>query len=1186
MVLDVTAKDFLMELRDNGSDGDLGFKIDTSVVVGAYNSTWTEANKDLKGKVWSTGISTRGGLIKSFISKTTDNLTVTGDANRFVDSVKKFVKNTTYRLGDRNNKSFLAHIASLAAEDSHNATGEQLFGYDYYPDPNFTSTSTSHKPTAMFNYFKRGTRPNAVPATYGLNIEQPYAGGFAPSGRLHAMLDFDFERPKGEIFTEASTKFPYTVTSAEGTAATEVLALTFEALQIKGEVSIESIRCTPFTTTPTGGTLLSTHSTLAHGANDPTLPLYFAEWMRVKLDGSGDYDETSGTLTTIARIQYVNKTQNETINDDNPAYVLITEVDSSINSTAFADGVKWYGKEATGSSITLKSRPRTKYGVKRTAKIDLGSVSTMDDIREQVAAALIRGSNQTVRGNFQCFEKPRFYIDNSPTSVSGTTTQTITLSGSVNPLNYGFREGMVVMELDSDGEPTATYGYASSVSSTQVVVTWATGQISDSDTVRYYVPVRAGDVINVRNDLVNVNGIYLVTKVTYTEQPGVGSTRYDVVGQEDLTVGGGARKTFAATAFDKANQQMNLPMRQAQAAAMASALVTCTFSATTNGTVVDADGVYWTDGNLSIGIDQYAIVSGTTITTMVTAANGNTGQATDGTAGALASDVDYYIYYPGTGTALKTIRRAAYINVNDEDTILLGQCKAGTTKAEFTLFASTFKNNPVEGVRENSLGNLLTKKGAQPWSTDIKFEGTDYHDIRWYKAQNSDGSAVSGTSTAGSISFGDDTTETINAGNINALADASTYYIYKTVGDSASATLTATQNYAQAYRDDRVLLALVTVADGDDLSESPTIMPFNGNVQTISATAIAALSITAGNIAATALDAHTITLATGGKFVTASGLSRTGTDNWTSMAGGGTGGGVVIDQYGILGTSKSDDNDINDTEFYLEADSGKALFGGGICTLSSGGLVIGNGEHAAGSSTGFLKWTAPSLTDAFIYRLQADNGYSKGTVIFNTQQSLVVVQSTIPGGTANYLGDYTGFHQYAEIHVKKLMFQSIGTTYNEFATIESPTNYTGSDSTSARYRIILPTSIGSANEVLKINSISLTTGLNMDWAADATSSLRYKENITSLNIDTAKIFNLVPKSFTWKEDMAGKILDPKGSDRPSFGYIAEEVEKIIPEILGYDEENKPKQLDYKLLSVLLLEEVKKLKTRVDLLEGR
>ena len=68
--------------------------------------------------------------------------------------------------------------------------------------------------------------------------------------------------------------------------------------------------------------------------------------------------------------------------------------------------------------------------------------------------------------------------------------------------------------------------------------------------------------------------------------------------------------------------------------------------------------------------------------------------------------------------------------------------------------------------------------------------------------------------------------------------------------------------------------------------------------------------------------------------------------------------------------------------------------------------------------------------------------------------------------------------------------------------------------------------------------------------------------------------------------MAGKILDPKGSDRPSFGYIAEEVEKIIPEILGYDEENKPKQLDYKLLSVLLLEEVKKLKTRVDLLEGK
>ena len=76
---------------------------------------------------------------------------------------------------------------------------------------------------------------------------------------------------------------------------------------------------------------------LAHGVdrwgsgtpttNDPP------EWLQVKLDGSGDYDESSGTLTTIARIQYINKTASETISDGDPAYVIISEVDESINDS-------------------------------------------------------------------------------------------------------------------------------------------------------------------------------------------------------------------------------------------------------------------------------------------------------------------------------------------------------------------------------------------------------------------------------------------------------------------------------------------------------------------------------------------------------------------------------------------------------------------------------------------------------------------------------------------------------------------------------------------------------------------------------------------------------------------------------------------------------------------------------------
>ena len=739
MVIVVTARDFLTELKDNVSDGELGFNLDVSVAVGTYNTNWAESNKDLKSKRWSTGISTKGAVIKSLISKTTPHLTVAGDANRFVDSVKPFPVDSTYKLGGRNNKSILAHIASLSATDSHNASGEQLFGYDYYQDPNFTSAAASQKPTAFFNYFKRGTRPNAVPTTYGLNIKHP---SVTPTGRLQGMTSFDFESPSGEIYTDALVKFPYTTVAIDGTAATELRNLNFEVLQVKGESAIESLRCAPFT----ANTAISTHPTLAHGLDEPTVATHASEWMRVKLDGSGDYDESSGTLTTIARIQYSNKTQNETINDANPAYVLISEVDESINDTAFADGVKWYGKEATSSYITLKSRPRVKYGIRRTFRTSFGSEATADSLREQLASTLIKTSNQADRGSFNTPVPPRFYIDNSPTSVSGTTTQTITLSGSVNPLNYGFREGMVVMELDAAGETTATYGYASSVSSTQVVVTWSTGQISASNTVRYYVPVRAGDVIHVRNDLVNIDGIFLVTKLVYNEQNGILNTAYEVIEQGSLNVGGTVKASQAAKIATSVAQQMNLPIAPAQSSAMANAVITCTFSSTTNGTTADADGIYWTAGSLNVGIEQYAINQAHTSEAdiMVTSGNGNTGQS--GTA--LAAGIDYYIYYPGTGLELQCIRKAAYINVSSESTVLVAHCKAGTTRAEFTIFTGSLTEH------SDFKGDLTASTGTFSGSLnvgDVTGDNMNITDtaITGYRGYSTGTAAQSGTTVTG-----------------------------------------------------------------------------------------------------------------------------------------------------------------------------------------------------------------------------------------------------------------------------------------------------------------------------------------------------------------------------------------------------------------------------------------------------
>lgn len=83
------------------------------------------------------------------------------------------------------------------------------------------------------------------------------------------------------------------------------------------------------------------------------------------------------------------------------------------------------------------------------------------------------------------------------------------------------------------------------------------------------------------------------------------------------------------------------------------------------------------------------------------------------------------------------------------------------------------------------------------------------------------------------------------------------------------------------------------------------------------------------------------------------------------------------------------------------------------------------------------------------------------------------------------------------------------------------------------------------------------------------SSEKAKKNITDLEINSSKIYDLRPVSFNWKEQEDGQ---PK-----AIGMIAEEVDKILPQLVSYDGEGKPHHITYELLSVLLLKELQKLR---------
>ena len=109
-----------------------------------------------------------------------------------------------------------------------------------------------------------------------------------------------------------------------------------------------------------------------------------------------------------------------------------------------------------------------------------------------------------------------------------------------------------------------------------------------------------------------------------------------------------------------------------------------------------------------------------------------------------------------------------------------------------------------------------------------------------------------------------------------------------------------------------------------------------------------------------------------------------------------------------------------------------------------------------------------------------------------------------------------------------------------------------------------------------------------DFLYVVTSTLKSKMNVRDLEIDSSNVYTLEPKTF----DMRNQYRDANDrwayGDTPTntdFGMIAEEVYNILPELVNLDKEGEPQSINYDMLSVLLLAEIKKLNARIDVLEG-
>src|SRR5205085_10770405 len=88
----------------------------------------------------------------------------------------------------------------------------------------------------------------------------------------------------------------------------------------------------------------------------------------------------------------------------------------------------------------------------------------------------------------------------------------------------------------------------------------------------------------------------------------------------------------------------------------------------------------------------------------------------------------------------------------------------------------------------------------------------------------------------------------------------------------------------------------------------------------------------------------------------------------------------------------------------------------------------------------------------------------------------------------------------------------------------------------------------------------------------------FKTAVKAMDKASEALLALKPVTFRYKEE-----IDPDGI--PQFGLVAEEVEKVNPDLITRDEEGKPTTVRYEAVNAMLLNEFLKEHRKVERLEG-
>ena len=209
----------------------------------------------------------------------------------------------------------------------------------------------------------------------------------------------------------------------------------------------------------------------------------------------------------------------------------------------------------------------------------------------------------------------------------------------------------------------------------------------------------------------------------------------------------------------------------------------------------------------------------------------------------------------------------------------------------------------------------------------------------------------------------------------------------------------------------------------------------------------------------------------------------------------------------------------------------------------------GHDNTAIGDFALFINTTGSNNTALGRLALQNSNGES------NTAIGAFALQNTTTGSSNIAVGDSAGSNVITANNAI-----CIGTT--------------GNDVSDSCY-------IGNIFGATSVNGVGVFVNSN-GRLGTVTSSKRFKEDIKPMADASQTLFSLKPVTFRYR-----KGVDPEGPAHESeFGLVAEDVEKINPDLVVHDREAKPYSVRYDQVNAMLLNEFLKAHRKMEEQEKR